>query len=111
MQEPVLTNFNVPSPIRFRFDEVCRASGRTRTSVLVELMEHYIFDQGNALEAKNRDIEKVDKILRKSRLLMSFEEFLRQTALTNGSFVSGSKIGCSQRRMSRPKPEITAAED
>ena len=42
MDETQLTNFNVPLPTRKRFDAICRASGRTRTSVLVELMTDHI---------------------------------------------------------------------
>lgn len=75
MEEPLLTNFNVPCSLRKRFDEVCRASGRTRTSVLVELMEHYTLSQGRVLAARNEEFEKVDEALEKSRRLMGLKEF------------------------------------
>lgn len=84
MNEPLLTNFNVPYSIRKRFDEVCRASGRTRTSVLVELMEDYTLSQGRALAARHEEFEKVDQVLEKSRRLMSFKEALVHQAREAG---------------------------
>lgn len=81
MNKPILTNFNAPHSTRARFDEVCRASGRTRTSVLVELMERYIIDQRVILETRNREIEKVDHVIEKSRQLTRFKSFMAdQTA-------------------------------
>lgn len=75
-----LINFNVPESVRHRFDEVCRASGRTRTSVLVELMENYTLSQGKVLAVRNEEIEKVDQTLDKSRKMMRFKEFLADQA-------------------------------
>lgn len=59
--EATLINFNVPLSIRHRFDEVCRASGRSRTSVLVELMESYVLTQGKVLADRHVEIRKVGK--------------------------------------------------
>lgn len=75
MEEPLLTNFNVPCSLRKRFDEVCRASGRTRTSVLVELMEHYTLSQGRVLAARNEEIEMIDQALEKSRRMAGGKQF------------------------------------
>ena len=47
--QPILTNFNVPSSTRSKFDQICQMSGRTRTSVLVELMEDYVLTKGPAI--------------------------------------------------------------
>jgi hypothetical protein len=71
-----LTNFNTPISLKRRFDDVCRASGRTRTSVLVELMENYTMAQGKVLATRNDELQKVDQTLEKSRRIMSFKEFL-----------------------------------
>jgi hypothetical protein len=46
MELSTLTNFNVPITTRKRFDVICHASGRTRTSVLVELMTNYVLEEG-----------------------------------------------------------------
>lgn len=80
MKEPTLTNFNAPVALRNRFDEVCRASGRTRTSVLVELMENYTLSQGKVLATRNAEIQQVDQVLEESRRMMSFKEFLSYQA-------------------------------
>lgn len=78
--EATLINFNVPHGIRHRFDEVCRASGRTRTSVLVELMESYVLTQGKVLADRHTENRKVDQTLSEIRQLMGFKEFLAHQA-------------------------------
>jgi hypothetical protein len=78
--QSTLINFNVPEGIRHRFDEVCRASGRTRTSVLVEMMESYVLTQGKALADRHVEIRKVDQTLSEIRQLMGFKEFLAHHA-------------------------------
>lgn len=80
MGTKTLTNFIVPDHIKSRFDEVCRASGRTRTSVLVEMMENYTLSQGRILADRNEEFEKVDQTLEKSRRMMGFKEFLAHEA-------------------------------
>lgn len=63
MANTMLTNFNVPFGTRKRFDEVCRASCRTRTSVLVELMTDYILHQSQHLATRNHQFQMVDELL------------------------------------------------
>ena len=63
MEATSLTNFNVPIPLRSRFDAICHASGRTRTSVLVELMTDYILHQSQLLATRNRQFQMVDELL------------------------------------------------
>jgi hypothetical protein len=63
METTLLTNFNVPIPLRSRFDAICQASGRTRTSVLVELMTDYILRQSQQLAARNHRFQIVDQML------------------------------------------------
>ncbi len=58
-----LTNFNVPITTRTRFDQICELSGRTRTSVLIQLMERHIIEQGKVLESQNRQFEWIDEII------------------------------------------------
>lgn len=60
--EPVLTNFNVPSTIRSKFDQICQISGRTRTSVLVELMEDYVLTKGPAITDRINAIQSMNLI-------------------------------------------------
>lgn len=61
-----LTNFNVPITTRKRFDAICHASGRTRTSVLVELMTNYVLDEGRRLVERQRELGDLDKRFQES---------------------------------------------
>lgn len=61
MNETILTNFNVPFGVRQRFDDICHASGRTRTSVLVELMNDYVLSQGQLLVNRAAELAKVEE--------------------------------------------------
>jgi hypothetical protein len=63
MDTTSLINFNVPIPLRSRFDGICHASGRTRTSVLVELMADYILQQSQLLSTRYRQFQMVDELL------------------------------------------------
>jgi len=58
-----LTNFNVPHALKARFDAVCQASSRTRTSVLVELMERYVVDQIEALSDRRQRMNQLDQTI------------------------------------------------
>ena len=65
--EPIrLTNFNVPTDTRRRFDAICQASGRTRTSVLVELMSNYVLEEGKRLVERRKELGDLDMQLRGS---------------------------------------------
>lgn len=59
----LLTNFNVPVELKARFDAVCQASSRTRTSVLVELMERYVIDQSEALAERRQRLNMLDQTI------------------------------------------------
>lgn len=87
MTKYILTNFNVPFRIRKRFDEVCHASGRTRTSVLLELMEDFILEQGNILAERSKRFEEVDRSIRENRRRMGFPEFV-----TDQSFETRNRV-------------------
>lgn len=67
MLKHTLTNFNVPIITKERFDRVCQISGRTRTSVLIELMERYVFDQVDVIETRNRQFDRIDGIITKNQ--------------------------------------------
>ena len=88
MSNTTLTNFNVPSRTRQRFDEVCHASGRTRTSVLVELMEQFILNQGQVLAERAKRFQELDHSIRKNQRLMGFREFHADQSANEGSNVS-----------------------
>lgn len=64
-----LTNFIVPDALKSRFDAICHASGRTRTSVLIEMMEGYVIEQGSALATKTQQLRELDRIIEENRLL------------------------------------------
>lgn len=76
--ETILTNFNSPPDTRIRFDEICRLSGRTRTSVLVELMEEYVLLQGPALVMRNQELQQVDRNLGESCRLLGLRDWMNQ---------------------------------
>lgn len=59
-----LINFNAPDPIRVRFDKICQLSGRTRTSVLVELMSTYVTTKGAELKEENERYLLIDQAIR-----------------------------------------------
>lgn len=82
METTSLTNFNVPLPLRNRFDAICHASGRTRTSVLVGLMTDYILHQSQLLATQNQKLELVDQMLEEkfdSRGNQSFQSYQTQS--------------------------------
>jgi hypothetical protein len=58
-----LTNFNAPVTVLQRFDAICHASGKTRTSVLIELMTDYILHQSQLLATRNHQFQMVDELL------------------------------------------------
>jgi hypothetical protein len=60
MEPSSLTNFNVPISTRKRFDAICHASGRTRTSVLVELMTRYVLEEGRRLVERQKELGDLD---------------------------------------------------
>ena len=60
METTSLTNFNVPNTTRKRFDAICHASGRTRTSVLVELMTNYVLQEGKRLVERQKELGDLD---------------------------------------------------
>lgn len=59
----ILINFNVPTPVREQFDAICRVRGRTRTSVLLDLMNSYIFDQSKLLAEQAHRMAALDMAL------------------------------------------------
>ena len=59
----VLVNFNVPNSTKHRFDKVCHMTGKTRTSVLVELMNGYILSQSDHLNLLSDRLERIDQAL------------------------------------------------
>jgi hypothetical protein len=59
-QIPILTNFNVPTDLRNKFDDICHLDGKNRTQVLIELMSDYILTKGPAIAQKIRAIQEID---------------------------------------------------
>jgi predicted transcriptional regulator len=68
-----LTNFNAPDATRKRFDAICHAIGRTRTSVLVELMTDFILAQSQLLATKNQQFKVIDELLLKNSVLTGIQ--------------------------------------
>ncbi len=61
-----LMNFNVPLTTRKRFDAICHANGRTRTSVLVELMTKHVLEEGRRLIERREALGDLDKLFQDS---------------------------------------------
>ena len=61
--EYTLINFNAPNAIKTRFDGICQISGKTRTSVLVELMNDFILSQSDLLTHRSRQFDLIDTAL------------------------------------------------
>lgn len=80
MDETILTNFNVPFSIRQRFDDVCHASGRTRTSVLVELMDDYVLSQGKLLANRASELMRVEQSISETRRNFAFDRNMGERA-------------------------------
>jgi hypothetical protein len=61
--QKVLINFYVDKATRDRFDAICRASGKTRTQVLVALMKEHIIRSKPILEAQFEKLKEADNLL------------------------------------------------
>ena len=100
MDETQLTNFNVPLPTRKRFDAICRASGRTRTSVLVELMTDHILKEGRRLTDQQSELEQIDAAIGKSRSVKRFSDW----GYPDGNPHPLARLGRSDEEFDLPKP-------
>lgn len=100
MDETQLTNFNVPLPTRKRFDAICRASGRTRTSVLVELMTDYILKEGRRLTDQQSELEQIDAAIGKSRSVKRFSDW----GYPDGNPHPPARLGRSDQEFDLPEP-------
>lgn len=61
-----LVNFNAPIVLRKRFDALCYANGRTRTSILLELMNNYVHEEGRRLIERQKELGDLDKRFQES---------------------------------------------
>ena len=100
MDETQLTNFNVPLPTRKRFDAICRASGRTRTSVLVELMTNHILKEGRRLTDQQSELEQIDAAIGKCRSVRRFSDW----AYPDGPNLPPARLNRSDQEFDLPKP-------
>jgi len=74
MERKLITNFNAPKELRKRFDETCRMRGKTRTTVLIELMEHYVLSQAPVIFNLNERFVKLDQIIANFRRTIDLAE-------------------------------------
>lgn len=100
MDETQLTNFNVPLPTRKRFDAICRASGRTRTSVLVELMTDHILKEGRRLTDQQSELERIDAAIGKSRSVKRFSDW----GYPDGNPHPPARLSRSDQEFDLPEP-------
>lgn len=62
-QAKVLINFWVPKATKNRFDSICRINGRSRTQILVDLMNEHIVRTSPLLEARYEKLKNADHAL------------------------------------------------
>jgi len=62
-REKVLINFLVPKATKNRFDAICRINGRSRTQVLIDLMNVHIVRTSPVLEARYEKLKNADHAL------------------------------------------------
>lgn len=62
-QAKVLINFLVPKATKNRFDAICRINGRSRTQVLIDLMNDHIVRTSPVLEARYEKLKSADNTL------------------------------------------------
>jgi hypothetical protein len=62
-----LINFRMPVDAINRFDAICHANGRSRTSVLAELMTQYVLSEGPRQMAVQAHLNELDRHLENSR--------------------------------------------
>jgi len=70
--QKILMNFNVSSSIKERFDVICHVNGKTRTSVLVELMTNYVLDEGKRLIERQKEFGHFDRSFQDSNDLKGY---------------------------------------
>ena len=58
-----LINFLVEEDDLRRFDAIVEMLGRTRTSILKEMMNDFVTEQSIVIEQKKRKLQEVDRIL------------------------------------------------
>lgn len=75
----ILVNFLTNPENLARFDHTCKAIGRTRTSVLTQLMDQFSISQISEINAKNSTLREIDEaLLVHRRLTNQHEEKIRQ---------------------------------
>lgn len=81
-----LVNFNAPIAVRKRFDALCMANGRTRTSVLLELMQNYVLAEAKRLAALEQELCSLDEYFQKSQVLNKVHQHSLQKPQNCNSF-------------------------
>jgi len=103
MTRPILINFNVPIDTRNRFDVICHASGKTRTSVLVELMTNYVLDESKRLIERQKAFGDFDRSFRNSNDLNGY----RHQADADHHFARSARQTGGDDDLSLPSPMLS----
>lgn len=61
--DKVLVNFLIEKQNKIRFGEVCRLIGKTRTQVLVDLVNRYVIETGLELDERLKEMDRIDDLL------------------------------------------------
>lgn len=61
--DKILINFLIEKQNKIRFDEICRLAGKTRTQVLVDLVNRYVIETGLELDVRLKEMDRIDDLL------------------------------------------------
>jgi hypothetical protein len=78
-----LINFNADQNTINTFDAICHANGRTRTSVLVELVTSYILNESKAVSKRVSEFNKIKRALEENLISGGDEGFRRPRSQRN----------------------------
>lgn len=71
----VLINFQIPIPMKERFDAISEMTGKSKASILNSLVENYILDQLRIEEQKVNTLQDIDSQIQKHNFV-KFRDFI-----------------------------------
>lgn len=75
----VLINFQMPASTKERFDRFCEITGKSKTSVLISLVEDHLVYQISEIEQKVNNIRALDNQIVRHAKVMRFKDFIKET--------------------------------
>ncbi len=78
-ERKILVNFYVPRNLKNTFDSICYNYGYSRTAALLTLMSQFVEEKAPEIEKAEKQMESINNQLSKTRKMISFNEFIRQS--------------------------------